>query len=650
MKLTKFKKGLIGLTALGMYTTSAVAAIEGENWWVGGRIKQGFSLAYDLEHNGAELGPSQFVIEVDSSWRPTSSLTVKADFWLRGDWFTDIGGDIIQRGMHDPTTAAFLGGIPYNIRKGGIGLTNFGASSSENRFLSDFNDEMIRELSIKYKDPEGRFSLKVGKFQTGWGESDGLRLLDVVNATDLRERFILGDAVNSRIPVWTMATNLDFRRMGIDKPFKALGLKRTKLELIFMPEVRHTEFVINNPTSGASSGGIFGLPYPRLIDPISGMGMPYLGTNLRDKEVDKFSFNDANFAARLKFETLGGNGTLNFLYGHQDLPLTSLTGSTVYMGTAINDGRVGTPIFLPGGSTTQTLNVAQTEGAGHGPGGYLDFLRSLPTAPGSVAFPLVPFGCNDILAGQAPNCSLSFNFDLDYTFRKKLVGASFTREMVELKLGPKNVSPVLRTEFTYEFDKPFNKYVVNTPFGATPGFSPNFGDGTAGSMGNGNPIVTGQTLGTEAMVISAAESTTKRDQWSMMVGFDYFLWLPFLPDQRGSVFTSVQFFNIHTNNYKNLLFQAPYATSVSLVNKNQKYASFLWNFAVFDQRLFIEGLSVWDISYHAFTHRQRFDFNFFGDIFRPRLEWIHVSGKKEQGLIGLFKNSDIVEMSLTVQF
>ncbi|NOZ65412.1 MAG: hypothetical protein GXP00_02765 [Alphaproteobacteria bacterium] len=618
MKLTKLKAGLLGVTAMGICATSAMAAIEGENWWIGGRIKQGFSLAYDLENNGASKGPSNFLLEVRGNWRPTNSITIKADVWLRGDWYADIGSDIKQGGIQDFTSPGFVGQFGFNINGNGAGFPGepFGSRPTANRFFSDFNDEMLRELSIQFKDPEGRFSLKVGKFQRGWGQSDGLRLLDVLNAQDLRERFVLRDAEDVRIPAWTAALNLNFRRMGLSKPFEAIGMKRTSLELIFMPEVRHSKFVINNPTSGATSGGIFGFPYPRLLDSKSGLGTAFFGTNLTDNAPDKFSFSDPNLAARLKFEAFGGDMTLNWLYGHQELPVTSLQGANLLLGTALNDERQATAVI--------PLTLDQGLGAAHAPGQYLDFLRSLVSAPGSVPFPLAPFGCTSPLVG-APNCSLNYNFNLDYDFRKKLVGGSFTREISELRLGPKNVSPVLRTEFSYEFDKPFNTSRVITPFGE-------------------------EENGTTALVSAPSSSIVFRDQWSVMVGVDYFLWLPFLKNQRGSIFTSAQFFNIHTNNSDNLLYQAPYAAIDSRVNKNQQFATLLWNFALYKEKLFIEGLSVWDISFKGFTHRQRIDFNFFGDTFRPRLEWIHVSGKKEQGLLGFFKNSDIIEASLTVQF
>lgn len=618
MKIKPIQRTMLGLIVAAL-PIAPTFALEGDNWWLGGRIKQGVSLAYDLDGQGSKTGPSNFLLELNGNWIPDRNITVAASFWLRGDHYRDSGDDIIQGGIQDFTSPGFQDQFGFNINGNGSGFPDepYGTRAEGTRYFNDFNDEVIRELSIKYRDPKGRFAVKAGKFQRGWGQSDGLRLLDVLHAQDLRERVVLRDAEDIRIPAWMATFDFDFKRLGLAKPFEALGMKRPALELIYIPEVHHSQLVINNPTpSDKSSGGLFGFPFPHLIDSNSGLGLGFIGVNLNDNEAKKFSASDAEFAARLRFEALDADWTINAFHGKQDLPVVKLTGSDLVIGSALNDPSQAAAVA--------PLDLATTLGAAHGPGGYLDFLRSLPTAPGSVAFPLSPFGCTSPLAGF-PDCSLSLNFDLDYDLDQKLVGFSFTREMREFKFGPKNVSPVVRMEVSYEFDKPFNTSQVLTPFGEVEN-------------------------GTTALVIDPSQSVVERDQWSVMVGVDYFLWLPFWKDQRSSIFTSFQVFNIQTENHKNLLFQAPYSARGSRVHKNQNYASLLWSMGLFEEKLQLEGLSLWDPDNHGFVHRQRLDFNFWGDRIRPRLEWIQFNGKREQGLIGLFGESDIIELSLTVQF
>lgn len=605
----------VSLGALGSTLPNAYA-LEGDNWWIGGRVKQGISTAYDLPGQSAKSGPANFLAEVTGNWQPSRNLSFKGSFWLRGDLNSSNGSNMRQGGIQDFTSPGFNDQFGFNVNgaAGGFPDEPFGADQNGIEWLDDFNEDVIRELSVKYRDPQGRFSIKAGKFQRGWGQSDGLRLLDVLNAQDLRERFVLRDAVDTRVPAWMTTLDMDFTRMGIAKPFEAIGIHRPALELVFTPEVNHSKLIVNNPTpSSAASGGLWGFPFPRLIDSESDLGLAFIGVDLADKEVDDFKLKNSEFAARFKFEALDADWTINGFYGQQDLPVVKLNGSTLIVGSALSN---------PAGAMAIPLDVASTVGAAHAPGQYLDFLRSLPTGP--IDWPLGAFGCADPTVA-APDCSLNLSFDLDYDYRQKMLGFSFTREMRELKLGPKNVSPVMRMEFSYEFDKPFNRASVTTPFGEV-------------------------ETGTTALVIDPDQSIVERDQWSLMLGFDYFLWLPFWEDQRSSIFTSFQYFNIHTDDGDELFYQAPYSAAGSRVPENHNYATFLWSMGLMQEKLFLEGLSIWDLDFDGFMHRQRIDFNFFGDKIRPRLEWVHVDGDTEQGITGLFDKSDYIEASITWQF
>jgi len=611
------------LIAIGLAVVSAQSAValEGDNWYLGGRIKQAYSWAYDLPNQSTSDGPSNSLAEINISATPSDTVSVSARFWLRGDSYPNTGDNILAGGIQDFTVPGFGEQFGFQLNENGInnypGLpAPFGDDANKMRWLSDFNDDVIRDLSIKYTDPQRRYSIKAGKFQRGWGQSDGLRLLDVVNAQDFRERLVLRDAEDVRIPAWMVAADFKLWKLGLAKPFEALGMTRPALEVVVIPEIQHSRLTINNPTpTNRESGGVFGLPFPLLLDPVSGLGMPFIGANLNEVTPEGDSFKDAEYGLRLSFEALDAQWTLNAFYGQQDLPVVEFTGMDVIIGNAFNDPTQAL--------VTVPLDLQTSLGAIQGPGGYMDFLRSLVTAPGSVAFPLAAFGCADILAGAMPNCSVNGNFDLNYDNRQKLVGFSMTRDMRELKWGPKDVSPVLRLEMSYEFDKPFNSNLVATPFGAL-------------------------ESGTPALTTDPSEAIVERDVWSTMIGMDYFMWVPGWDSQRNSMFTSVQFFNLHTENSANLMAQAPYAFTEQ--PSNQNYASLLWNMELMHERLVIEGLSLWDLDHDGFIHRQRIDFNFFGPNLRPRLEWISASGDRESIPAGVLNHSDIIELSLTLQF
>ena len=606
-----FKK-LITVASVSLAALFVVIPTNAEEFWVGGRIKAGTGIYFDrLNDSSVGWGPSQYVVELQAEWSPNDNITVIGDIWLRGDRFYDLDNGKFRAPAFPNFTSpqsAFLDRFDMSTSSdGSLVLPDaFGASGKELELLDDFDDEMIRELSIRFTNDEGSFSVKLGKFQRGWGQADGLRLLDILNAQDLRQRTLLADTDEIRIPAWTVAVTAELSN-------------NLSLELIYIPEVRHSEFVINNPTPNSKkSGGGFGFPFPRLIEGQSGFGMPLLGARTTNREVKEWD--NEEIAARLKFDAFGGEATLNVFYGYQDLPVVELTGSTLHIGSFIND---------PAASVANVpLGLPMTIGAIHAPGMYVDFIQSLANgtaAPGT--FPLIPFGCLDILnpgAGGLP-CSVTADFDLDYTQRQKTVGFSFTRDMSELKFGPKKVSPVLRLEVTYEIDKAFNRQVIKDPF--IPGLV---------------------AVGTPALIGTKEDTITHRDQISTLIGLDYNLWLSGWENQRSSIFMTSQFFNIHTKDHENLMFQAPYAFLD--VEENQQYFTQTYSFGLLNDIVILDGLAVWDLSKGGFAYRQRITFSTLGNKVIPRIEIGTFSGREEGGLLALYKQSDYVEFSITYQF
>jgi len=581
-----------------------------EDFWFGGRLKVGDGVYFDRLDDSSGQGPSQFLIELQAEWVPNNNVTVIGDLWLRGDRFYDSDdGEFRAPALQNFTSpqSAFRDRFTMSTSSDGSYLLPdpFGASGKDQELLDDFDDEILRELSVRITNDEGTLAVKVGKFQRGWGQADGIRLLDILNAQDLRQRTLLADTDEIRIPAWTVAVTADIS-------------DDVSLEFIYIPEVRHSEFVINNPTPNSqTSGGAFGFPFPQIIEGQTGFGMPLLGAHLTEREVGS---GDNELGMRLKFNAFGGEATVNMFYGYQDLPVVVNTGATLHIGSFIND---------PAASVANVpLGLPTTIGAIHAPGQYVDFLQSLAggtAAPGD--FPLIPFGCLDILnpgAGGLP-CSVTANFELDYTERQKTLGFSFTRDMSQWKFGPKNVSPVLRFEFNHEFDKAFNRQVIEDPF------------------------IPGQVaMGTPALIGTKADTVTHRDQISTMIGFDYNLWLSGWKSQRSSIFVTAQFFNIHTKDHENLMFQAPYA--LLDVEDNQQYATFTYTFGLRNDNIILDGLAVWDLSKDGFAYRQRVTFSTLGNKLIPRIEIGIFDGDTEEGLLAFYKNSDYVEFSLTYQF
>lgn len=613
---------------IGLVSLPAAAVETGiEGLAVDGRLKQGVSVAYDLDGQGNKAGPANYVAEVKSSYSPNSDVTFIGNFWLRGDLSTTRdpieirGGGLIDPRAGPPFTAR----SPMTLNQGNCDTAN-GVFCADSRGLKtlDNANEVIRELSVKYRDPDNRYSVKFGKFQRGWGQSDGLRLLDVLHAQDLRERFVFKDSDELRIPALMLGTDWNLGAMGMAGPFEAIGMNRPKFEFNIVPEVFHSKFTINNPTpSDRKSGGIFGLPFPNLRDPVSNFGLVSIGANLSEKSPAKMSLKDAEYSMRMKFETLGGEGTINMFYGQQDLPVVKFKGGNLLVGNGFNDERAA----IAAGGAVVPLPLNDAIGAVHG--AYLPWLRSV-AAGAPIPFPLTPPCADPVYGTPGAPCSINANFDLDYDYRQKIVGFSFARDLSEaMSFGPKNTSPTVRLEGAYEFKKPFNRSVAPNPIPAN----------------GGGPTVTGSN----ALVIHPDDAIARSDVISTMIGIDYPLWIPGWDTQQKSIFTSFQFFNIHTKKAnEGLLAQAPYAFTE--VKKNQQFVTFLWNAPIMGERLVLEGMLIKELDKPGYFYRQRADFNFWGPQWRPRIEWMRFSGGAESAPYGMFKNSDFVEFSVTYQF
>ncbi|MFK8048301.1 DUF1302 family protein [Candidatus Seongchinamella marina] len=644
MKLKKIRIGLLSLCALA--SSSAVFALDTgiKGFTLDGRFVQSYSTLYDLDEGGSEEGPANYTGEVKFSFRPDRKFTFVGNFWIRGnwndpDWIEPEGG--LKNLFNGPQTGFSSGSFQHGTSRCDLNAREFCAPNDQVDIYDDFNDDIIRELSMKYRDPKNRFTAKIGKFQRGWGQSDGLRLLDIVNPQDLRSHFVFKNADETRIPLWMLSMDFNLKKMGLSKPFEAIGMNRPVLELNIAPEIRHSEIVVNNPTPGANTdGGLFGLPWPDLVDAglphQSGLGAVGFGAALSDNERDDFEWSDPEVSVRLKFETLGGTATLNGFYGYQDLPLVLLQGGTVHVGSGVNDasaavanqdvshqdliGAIWAPSFDGSPTTAGT------------PSGYLPFLRGAAGKGPLTTSPLTALtggACNDPVnnpGGGGLECSVTANLDLDYTFRQKVVGFSFTRDMSDfISVGPKGTGPALRAEVSHEFDKPFNSSLVQNPF---------------------NPAQL--EAGSPALLVSPSAAVVERDVTSVMIGLDYPLWVPGWKSQEKSIFTSIQWFNIHTEDADNLLAQAPYAFTE--VEEDQNFVTFLWDMKLDNQRLVAEGLYIHNIQGHGTAYRQRIDFNYFGGHWRPRIEVQSFSGRKEVAPVGLFDDKDYVEISLTYQF
>jgi hypothetical protein len=135
--------------------------------------------------------------------------------------------------------------------------------------------------------------LTVGKQQIVWGKADGLKILDVVNPSNFRE-FLLDDFDNSRIPLWSVKTDID--------------LKKIKLQLVWIPDQTYHD--IPDPGASFFPGSFFPKPIP--------------GVNIIYDRLNKPGqlFRDADAGIRISSFVSGWDITLNYLYMYDDFPVS----------------------------------------------------------------------------------------------------------------------------------------------------------------------------------------------------------------------------------------------------------------------------------------------------------------------------------------
>ncbi len=167
------------------------------------------------------------------------------------------------------------------------------------------NDDVDFELREFYVDaPTGFAHFRVGKQQTVWGQSDGLKVLDVVNPQDFRE-FILDDFEDSRIPLWTFAAEVP--------------IDDYMAEFVWIPDQTYNDL----PDPGA----LYALTSPRFIPE----AVPGFSVVQREPDRPDSVIADSDAGVRVLGMIDDWDFSLNYLYHYDDNPVLrrQLQGTTV---------------------------------------------------------------------------------------------------------------------------------------------------------------------------------------------------------------------------------------------------------------------------------------------------------------------------------
>jgi hypothetical protein len=293
-------------------------------------------------------------------------------------------------------------GDPYNYKSG------YSFSRDDMAFYDDY---LLKELYVDVK--LGDMVFRLGRQTVGWGESDGIRIMDFVNPLDLSREFVLRDPgfEETRIPLWMLKTSY-YPGWGLG------GLKISGIDFLAIPDIETTRLGMrtDGPVRGLTENGVWGLPQPILPGFIT--EVPFV---LKERD----TWDDTEFAMRIVAEAGDWLMTVNGFYGWADDFLGKATG-------------VGALVNIPGVGLTEvgrfTPQQVQALGLNDATVHYLE-------ANGTAG---TPFAGVDQLRAY---------FDGVYK-RQKIVGMTASRQLGFLTYA--NTSPIFRFEGLYEFDKSFN--------------------------------------------------------------------------------------------------------------------------------------------------------------------------------------------------
>jgi len=269
-----------------------------------GFIRQEFSFGVSdsnrLKTNQSGLHSAYQIWYLDSNVRFTRNLEVRGILRLWGD-------------------------LAYQLLSDNSHFERYFKSSKKNLNWDDDFDQILREFYISYYTEN--FFVRIGKQQIGWGEADGLRLIDVINPLDSRRGpfYDTEGYEEVRIPKWMIKTEFYPGDIG--------RLYDIGLEFYWNPgDVRETGELIP-PYANAQLGGGTGLF--NFISPTSiyGDGVPVevqrqwgiwgvpvnfvpLPVRLFKKERST-SIDNSEFGARIKFSYKNTAITLNYWQGFQ---------------------------------------------------------------------------------------------------------------------------------------------------------------------------------------------------------------------------------------------------------------------------------------------------------------------------------------------
>lgn len=295
--MIKMKLRLVMLVAVGIVSiasTPAFAAfynVGGTDVMIDGYIRQEFSYNYNNESpvNMEGLQSAYSILYTDMAAEFGRNVEVRGIFRLWAD-------------------------MAYTLNSGDSHWDTYFKGSRDELQVFDEFDDIVRELYVTYT--AAKFQFRVGRQQIGWGESDGLRLMDVINPLDLRRGPFYDTQGYSevRIPKWLVKAEYYPEAFG--------NINNIALQLIWNPgdiqEQQHLQLPLFVDAHLAPDARV--MPNTAgawAVETAVGHELPFAFTY--DRRTD--ALRNSEFGARLSFGWGETYLTLNFWHGiaHESL-------------------------------------------------------------------------------------------------------------------------------------------------------------------------------------------------------------------------------------------------------------------------------------------------------------------------------------------
>jgi len=225
------------------------------------------------------------VVELDASYEFKSERLQKTKLFLKPEFSYRLNKNskLVFKGLiYSELNDNLETGVPREET-----VSNF----SKRLFIGDRTSLELREFYL-YTNIRKKLRLTIGKQQIVWGETDGLKLLDIVNPQNFRE-FILDDFEDSRIPLWSLKAEFDIKNIGV--------------QFVWIPD--NTYHITQNFDAPFFTKSLF-------QSPPEGVSTVFNKTSKPKRFIA-----DSDIGFKLSTFTKGWDLSLNYFYYYDDLPV-----------------------------------------------------------------------------------------------------------------------------------------------------------------------------------------------------------------------------------------------------------------------------------------------------------------------------------------